>query len=72
MSCDMPQTLLTLAQVARVLNVSYARASQLAREGILPIVRLGRQYRVDPQQLERFIAEGGRTLPGGWRREASA
>jgi hypothetical protein len=44
----------------------------LCRNGILPpgvIVRLGRQIRVDPALLEEFIARGGMSLPGGWRRE---
>jgi excisionase family DNA binding protein len=67
----MSKSLLTLEQVAEALSVSYARASQLAREGILPVVRLGRQYRVDPERLAEFVAGGGRPLPGGWRREAA-
>ena len=65
----MNKSLLTLEQTAEALNVSYSRAGQLAREKILPTVRLGRQYRVDPDQLAQFIASGGRALPGGWRRE---
>ncbi len=65
----MAKVLLTLEQTAETLNVSYARAAQLAREGILPTIRLGRQIRVDPEQLAAFIANGGRPLPGGWRRE---
>jgi excisionase family DNA binding protein len=67
----MPTALLTLEDSAKILNVTYARASQLAREGLLPVVRLGRQYRVDPERLSEFIAAGGRALPGGWRREAA-
>ena len=64
---------LTLKQVAEILQVSEARTQELAREGILPVIRLGRQYRVDPDQLAEFIAGGGRALPGpgGWRREAA-
>ena len=46
------------------------RAGQLAREGVLPVVRLGRQYRVDPERLSEWIGAGGRPLPGGWRRAA--
>jgi excisionase family DNA binding protein len=60
--------LLDLKQTAAILNISYARAADLARAGLLPVVRLGRQVRVDPQQLETFIAHGGKNLPGGWRR----
>jgi excisionase family DNA binding protein len=67
----MSKTLLTIEQAAELLNVSYARAAQLARENVLPTVRLGRQYRVCPEKLAEFIAAGGRPLPGGWRREAA-
>jgi excisionase family DNA binding protein len=62
--------LLTLDQVAEVLSVTYARAAGLARESVIPVVRLGRQIRVDPIRLQEFIASGGRALPGGWKREA--
>ena len=60
--------LITLKQTAIALGVTYERAAQLAREGVLPVVRLNRQYRVDPDRLSEFIANGGRALPGGWRR----
>jgi hypothetical protein len=56
------------------LNVSSQRAYQMAREGILPdgvIIRLGRQLRVDPDELEHFIKNGGQSLPGGWRKNDS-
>jgi excisionase family DNA binding protein len=59
---------LTLQEAAEVLQVSYHRAAELARQGLLPVIRLGRQIRVCPDQLEAFIAKGGRALPGGWRR----
>ena len=58
---------LTLEQAADILQVSYARAAELARLGLLPVVRLGRQVRVDPDQLAQFISRGGEGLPGGWR-----
>jgi excisionase family DNA binding protein len=61
---------LKLKQVAEILQVSETRAQELAREGILPVIRLGRQYRVDPDQIEEFLRAGGRALPGGWRRQA--
>jgi hypothetical protein len=66
----MNQKLLTLKQVTAVFPVSYARVSAAAREGILPVVRLGRQVFVDPERLKEFIDGGGRAYPGGWRREA--
>jgi len=62
--------LLTLVQAARVLQIKYARAAELARSGVMPgVVRLGRQIRINPEALERFIESGGVALPGGWRRE---
>jgi excisionase family DNA binding protein len=62
--------LMTIADAADVLGIQPARAYELARLRILPVVRLGRQVRVDPKRLEEFITSGGQSLPGGWRREA--
>jgi excisionase family DNA binding protein len=63
----MSKELLTLEEAARVLRVKYGRAAELARLGVIPVVRLGRQVRVNPDDLNRFIASGGKALPGGWR-----
>jgi excisionase family DNA binding protein len=60
--------LMTLQRAAQVLDITYARAAELARIGILPVVRLGRQVRVDSARLASFIESGGQALPGGWRR----
>jgi excisionase family DNA binding protein len=65
----MGQEMMTLDEVASYLRVKYERAAQLARCGILPTVRLGRQIRIQRSQLEAFIAHGGYKLPGGWRKE---
>jgi excisionase family DNA binding protein len=62
--------LLSLKDACKILNVTYARGASLARDGILPVVRLGRQVRVDPNRLARFVEGGGKAFPGGWRREA--
>lgn len=69
----MQNKLQTLKWAAERLNVSTARATSMAREGILPagvVVRLGRQWRVHPERLEAFIDSGGQALAGGWKREA--
>jgi len=63
--------LLTIPQVAERLQVSPQRAYEMARAGLLPAVRLGRQVRVSEEALEDWIRKGGKALPGGWRREAS-
>jgi excisionase family DNA binding protein len=60
---------LTLKQTAEILQIKYQRAAEMARTGLLPVIRLGRQVRVCPDQLEAFMAQGGRALPGGWRRQ---
>jgi excisionase family DNA binding protein len=54
---------------AKRLNISTQRAYQLARESLIPTVRLGRQIKVDPDELEAFIKNGGQALPGGWKKE---
>lgn len=62
--------LLRVPHVARILDVSEDRVYELAREGVLPAVRLGRQIRFDEDKLRAWIDQGGCALPGGWRREA--
>ena len=62
--------LLTIPEVARVLRVPPARAYNLAREGLIPTVRVGRQVRVDRDALRHWIDDGGCALPGGWKRTA--
>ena len=48
---------LTIAQVASRLQITKQRAYALAREGKLPVVRLGvRQVRVPVCAFERFLA----------------
>lgn len=65
----MPTKLLKLADVAKILDVSEARAYAMAREGIIPVVRMGKQIRVDPEALRTWIQNGGQSYEGGWRRE---
>jgi excisionase family DNA binding protein len=60
--------LMDLKQVCQILNVSYSRACELARTGVLPCVRIGRTIRVHAEKLDEFIERGGFRLPGGWRR----
>jgi len=59
-----------VSEVARILDTSESHVYEMARQGILPTVRLARQVRVDRQALEDWIRKGGQALPGGWRREA--
>jgi excisionase family DNA binding protein len=61
--------LLNVKEVAKRLDLSLPRVYELARGGILPVVRLGRQIRVDEGRLIAWINDGGRALPGGWKRD---
>ena len=58
-----------LAEVAEILSVPTARAYELCRSGMIPVVRIGRQMRVRPSQLDEWLEAGGKPLPGGWRKE---
>jgi len=59
--------LLNVKVVAEMLDATEYRVYTLAREGILPSVRLGRQLRFSAEALDKFIANGGKPLPGGWK-----
>lgn len=60
--------LLNMQEVAERLGVSLQRAYEMGRSGLLPVVRLGRQMRVEEGRLVAWVEGGGRALPGGWRR----
>ena len=65
------RSLARIPALAERLGVSEQRAYALAREGIVGgVVRVGRQLRVDMDQLEAWIASGGQELAGGWKRQA--
>jgi excisionase family DNA binding protein len=66
----MDKKLLRLPEVARILDLKEDRVYALAREGIIPIVRIGRQLRVDPDKLQEWIDNGGKAFDGGWKKEA--
>jgi len=69
----MSDKLLTPEEAAEFLNVSRYRIYEMARLGLLPgVIRLGRQLRLDPRKLDAFFDEGGKTLPGGWRKETGS
>lgn len=66
----MSKQLLKVKDVAEMFVVSKDCVYTLACEQIIPSVRLGRSLRFSRESMERFIAEGGRALPGGWKHEA--
>lgn len=54
--------LLTMEEVADILRVPRPRVYLMARRGWIPVVRIGRQIRVEETQLRDWIAQGGRSL----------
>jgi len=50
---------LTLAEAAAHLKISYQRAAELARKQMLPAFRMGRQVRIARRDLEEFMRRGG-------------
>lgn len=62
--------LLTIPEVSELLRIPRQRAYEVARLGLLPTVKIGRQVRVDEDKLRKWVDGGGQPLPGGWKREA--
>lgn len=56
--------MLRVAEVAKRLDLPEKRLYILAREGIIPHVRLGRSIRFNEAELEAWIAAGGSGYPG--------
>jgi excisionase family DNA binding protein len=57
-------TLLTMPQVAKRLGVPESEAYALARQGRLPVVRIGKYVRMRPADLDGFVQahqDGGST-----------
>jgi excisionase family DNA binding protein len=50
--------LLDMAQVAKKLNIPKCRAYELARQGKIPIVRIGKYIRMSPADLSEYENRG--------------
>ena len=61
--------LISVETLAPYIGVSKARLYLLARDQIVPSVRVGRSVKFDPQQVRKWIESGGESYPGGWRKE---
>jgi excisionase family DNA binding protein len=59
-------------EVAGVLRITRARVYDLVRQKTLPCVWVGRQLRFRPEDIERFVVNGGKRLDGGWKRTPEA
>jgi excisionase family DNA binding protein len=57
-----------LSEWAKANGVHEAHARALAREGLLPVVRIGRRLFVHRETIDEWARAGGAALPGGWRR----
>ncbi len=53
------EQLLTIPEVAKRLKVSHYRAYELARQGMLKSVRLGKSVRVKPAAVDEYVAQHG-------------
>jgi len=56
--------MLRVSQVAELLDLPEQRVRILAREGVIPRVKVGRQVRFNEAELEAWIAGGGAGYPG--------
>lgn len=54
---------------AEFLGMAVPRVYERARQGIIPHVRIGRRIMFDPVMVEEWLRNGGKALPGGWRKE---
>lgn len=57
-----PERLMTAEEVAEFLRVNRFRVYEMARTGVIPVVRMGRQIRFAPNALHRWILDGGTPL----------
>jgi excisionase family DNA binding protein len=54
----MPEKLLRMSEVAALIDTSLPRAYELVRQGVIPgVVRLGRQIRVNPDVLAKWMTQ---------------
>lgn len=50
--------------LSRVFGVSQSCARRLVKDGLVPAIRVGRQWRVDENQLAEWVRRGG---AGSWK-----
>jgi excisionase family DNA binding protein len=56
-------SLLNVAQIAELLDLSPQRVYQLAKVGTIPSVRIGRTLRFEPDTIKRWLQAGGSLGP---------
>lgn len=65
------EKLLTVTKVAELLSIPPQRVYALCDQGIIPHIRVGRSLRFSPEQIEQFIAGGGKGFECGWRKDVT-
>ncbi len=55
--------------ISKALGISTSSAKRLIADGLIPVVRVGRQLRIDEVRLARWIDDGG---AGSFRRRLTA
>jgi excisionase family DNA binding protein len=60
--------LLKVEDIAELFSLSEERVYTLARQGILPVIKIGRQLRFAETAINSFIENGGKSWSGGWRK----
>ena len=63
-------TLLRSRDAAEKLDITEYQLYAKTREGIIPAVKIGRMIRWNEEALNDFIQVGGKSYPGGWKKEA--
>ncbi len=63
------EKLLKVSELSEIFNVSDDRIYTLAREQVIPSVRVGRTLRFSRKAIEEFIANGGKALPENCKKE---
>ena len=61
----------TVGYLAQTLGIHIAQGYALIRNGVIEapvVVKIGRQYRINPGELDLWIAAGGAAYPGGRRK----
>lgn len=49
--------ILTLEEVAKILNLKVSTIRKYCRHGELPCIKIGRSYRVEKKDLENFLLD---------------
>ena len=68
MASSEPSMLLRIPEVARALGIARSLAYEMARDGRLPTVHIGKAVRVPRRRLEEWIEERAQTEAAGLRR----